>query len=135
MILTPNYVIRSLIAQWCEAHGIEARKRSSKSGRNGKHSSSKVSQDAAVVAGLLHKLTSSQEDEQRAAAGELRLLAKRSDDNRICIAKAGAIHLFVKLLRTSDLRTQEHAVRALLNFSINDTKISGFSENSCAKQT
>lgn len=67
---------------------------------------------------LLCKLTSSSPEDQRAAAGEIRLLAKRNADNRVAIAEAGAIPLLVGLLSTPDSRTQEHAVTALLNLSI-----------------
>lgn len=66
----------------------------------------------------MQKLSSESPDHQRAAAGELRLLAKRNVDNRICIAEAGVIPLLVDLLSSPDPRTQEHAVTALLNLSI-----------------
>ncbi|KAH9323700.1 hypothetical protein KI387_018339, partial [Taxus chinensis] len=61
-------------------------------------------------------------EEQRAVAGELRLLAKRNGNNIIYIAEAGAgaIPPLIKLLSTQDQRTQEHAVTALLNLSIHD---------------
>ncbi|KAF3453987.1 hypothetical protein FNV43_RR04429 [Rhamnella rubrinervis] len=91
--LTPNYVLQSLIAQWCEANGIEPRS---------------------------DRLTSGNPEDQRSAAGEIRLLAKRNADNRVAIAEAGAIPLLVGLLLAPDSRTQEHAVTALLNLSICD---------------
>ncbi|KAK9156641.1 hypothetical protein Scep_003215 [Stephania cephalantha] len=113
--ITPNYVLRSLIAQWCETNGIEPPKRSS----NGKPSKGgSACAERAKVDILLRKLTSDNIEDQRSAAGELRLLAKRNADNRVCIAEAGAIPLLVGLLSTSDPRTQEHAVTALLNLSI-----------------
>lgn len=117
--LTPNYVLKSLIALWCESNGVELPKnqgtcRSKKSGSN-------ISDcDRAAIVSLLGKLAHGGLEEQRAAAGELRLLAKRNADNRVCIAEAGAIPLLVELLSLSDSRTQEHAVTALLNLSIND---------------
>lgn len=55
-------------------------------------------------------------------ARELRLLAKQNTENRACIAEAGTIPLLVSLLSVSDLRTQEHAVTALLNLSIYEDK-------------
>ncbi|KAK9170503.1 hypothetical protein Syun_002643 [Stephania yunnanensis] len=113
--ITPNYVLRSLIAQWCEMNGIEPPKRSS----NAKPSKGgSACAERAKVDILLRKLTSGNIEDQRSAAGELRLLAKRNADNRVCIAEAGAIPLLVGLLSTSDPRTQEHAVTALLNLSI-----------------
>ncbi|KAK3140045.1 hypothetical protein QOZ80_5AG0394700 [Eleusine coracana subsp. coracana] len=115
--LTPNYVLRSLIAQWCEANGIEPPKRSS---QPDKPTSTCSSSERANIDALLSKLCSPDLEEQRSAAAELRLLAKRNANNRICIAEAGAIPFLVSLLASSDLRTQEHAVTALLNLSIHE---------------
>lgn len=114
--LTPNYVLKSLIALWCDSNGIELPKSqgNTKAGRTGSEC------DQTAIASLLEKLANGNSDEQRAAAGELRLLAKRNTDNRICIADAGAIPLLVELLSSGDSRTQEHAVTALLNLSINE---------------
>ncbi|CAD5170114.1 unnamed protein product [Musa acuminata subsp. malaccensis] len=113
--LTPNYVLRSLIAQWCEANGMDPPKLPA---RTGKPLSVCSAGEHAKVVDLLHKLSSQNLEDQRSAAGELRLLAKRNTDNRICIAEAGAIPLLVNLLSMQDVRTQEHAVTALLNLSI-----------------
>ncbi|KAJ4978365.1 hypothetical protein NE237_009145 [Protea cynaroides] len=115
--LTPNYVLRSLIAQWCEANGIEPPKRPGNL-RPNKNTSACSPAERANIDILLRKLTSGNLEDQRVAAGELRLLAKRNADNRVCIAEAGAIPLLVGLLSTSDPGTQEHAVTALLNLSI-----------------
>lgn len=118
--LTPNYALRSLIAQWCEANGIEPPKRPETS-RQGKTSSSACSPaERSKIEELLHKLTSTNPEDRRSASGEIRLLAKRNADNRVAIAEAGAIPLLVDLLSTPDSRTQEHAVTALLNLSICD---------------
>ncbi|KAH7863672.1 hypothetical protein Vadar_020577 [Vaccinium darrowii] len=114
--LTPNYVLRSLIAQWCETNGLESPKRVSS--RPNKTSSAFSSAERTKIETLLHKLTSGNPEDQRSAAGEIRLLAKRNADNRVAIAEAGAIPLLVHLLSTPDSRTQEHAVTALLNLSI-----------------
>ncbi|XP_062203599.1 protein spotted leaf 11 [Phragmites australis] len=115
--LTPNYVLRSLIAQWCEVNGMEPPKRSS---QPNKPTSACSSSERANIDALLFKLCSPDPEEQRSAAAELRLLAKRNASNRICIAEAGAIPLLLSLLSSSDLRTQEHAVTALLNLSIHE---------------
>lgn len=115
MTITPNYVLRSLIAHWCETNGVEPPKRLI---RPSKPSSSCSSSERSNIDALLCKLSSTNPDDQRSAAGELRLLAKRNADNRICIADAGAIPRLVNLLATVDPRTQEHAVTALLNLSI-----------------
>lgn len=118
--LTPNYVLKSLIALWCENNGIELPKKLGNS-RNKKQGSSVSDCDQIAIDALLHKLANGTLEEQRAAAGELRLLAKRNADNRVCIAEAGAIPLLAELLSSRDPRTQEHAVTALLNLSINET--------------
>ncbi|KAL9296612.1 hypothetical protein ACSQ67_022508 [Phaseolus vulgaris] len=116
-VLTPNYVLRSLIAQWCEANGIEPPKRPSSS-QPSKSASAYSPAERSKIDGLLQKLTSGSPEDQRSAAGEIRLLAKRNADNRVAIAEAGAIPLLVGLLSVPDSRTQEHAVTALLNLSI-----------------
>ncbi|PPD88471.1 hypothetical protein GOBAR_DD14560 [Gossypium barbadense] len=115
--LTPNYVLRSLIAQWCEANGIEPPKRPGSS-RSNKTTSACSPAERTKIEILLRKLASSSPEDQRMAAGEIRLLAKRNADNRVAIAEAGAIPLLVTLLSTPDSRTQEHAVTAVLNLSI-----------------
>lgn len=115
--LTPNYVLRSLIAQWCEANGIEPPKRPGGS-QTVKPGSACSPAERSKIGALLCKLTSGNPEDQRSAAGEIRLLAKRNADNRVAIAEAGAIPLLVQLLSTPDSRTQEHAVTALLNLSI-----------------
>ncbi|RWR91593.1 U-box domain-containing protein 14 [Cinnamomum micranthum f. kanehirae] len=118
--LTPNYVLKSLIAQWCESNGVELPKRQGTC-RNKKAGNCVSDCDRKTIDALLGKLLNGNPDEQRAAAGELRLLAKRNADNRVCIAEAGAIPLLVELLASPDPRTQEHAVTALLNLSINES--------------
>ncbi|CAL0316829.1 unnamed protein product [Lupinus luteus] len=118
--LTPNYVLKSLIALWCESNGVELPKKQG-SCRTKKSGGSLSDCDRTAISALLEKLAYGDTEQQRAAAGELRLLAKRNADNRVCIAEAGAIPLLVELLSSSDPRTQEHAVTALLNLSINES--------------
>ncbi|KAG6491731.1 protein spotted leaf 11-like [Zingiber officinale] len=113
--LTPNYVLRSLIDQWCEANGMVPPKRPA---QTGKPRSVCSAGEHVKVIDLVRKLSSQNLEDQRSAAGELRLFAKRNADNRICIAEAGAIPRLVGLLSTNDVCTQEHAVTALLNLSI-----------------
>ncbi|XWS45196.1 hypothetical protein CRYUN_Cryun15aG0115500 [Craigia yunnanensis] len=69
---------------------------------------------------LVEDLKSTSVDTQREATAQLRLLAKHNTDNRIIIANCGAISLLVGFLRSPDIKTQENAVTALLNLSIND---------------
>lgn len=118
--LTPNYVLKSLIALWCENNGVELPRKQG-SCRNKKPGNNVSDCDRAAIDALLVKLVNGSPEQKRSAAGELRLLAKRNSDNRICIAEAGAIPFLVELLSSNDTRTQEHAVTALLNLSINDS--------------
>ncbi|KAH7839663.1 hypothetical protein Vadar_007013 [Vaccinium darrowii] len=117
--LTPNYVLKSLIALWCESNGIELPKRQGNCGDK-KSGASGSDCDRAAINALIDKLANGNLDQQRAAAGELRLLAKRNSDNRVFIAEAGAVPLLVEILSSADSRTQEHAVTALLNLSIHE---------------
>lgn len=120
-VLTPNFVLRSLIDQWCEANGIKPpRAASTSQSRPNRSTNASSSGECANIESLLNKLTSADPEVQRSSAGELRLLAKRNTDNRVAIAEAGAIPLLIRLLSTPDSRTQEHAVTALLNLSICD---------------
>ncbi|KAG1362777.1 putative U-box domain-containing protein 4 [Cocos nucifera] len=70
---------------------------------------------------LIEDLKSDSVDVQRAATAELRLLTKHNMENRVVIANCGAISLLVDLLHSMDPKTQENAVTALLNLSINDS--------------
>lgn len=74
-----------------------------------------------AVLPLVSKLASASVEQQKEGVRELRLLAKWEADNRLVIAKAGAIPLLLKLLFASDDKTQENAVTTLLNLSICDT--------------
>ncbi|KAJ6720236.1 U-BOX DOMAIN-CONTAINING PROTEIN 14 [Salix viminalis] len=120
MALTPNYVLKSLIALWCESNGVENHPKQPGACGSKNGGSGITDCDGSAIASLLDKLANGNLEQQRSAAGELRLLAKRNADNRVCIAGAGAIPLLVELLSSTDPRTQEHAVTALLNLSIND---------------
>ncbi|KAL6187633.1 hypothetical protein ACLB2K_039031 [Fragaria x ananassa] len=119
LTLTPNYVLRSLVAQWCIDNNIEQPtgltngklKKSDGSFRD-------ISGDIATIRALVSKLASRSIEKRRAAASEIRSLSKRSTDNRILIAEAGAIPVLVNLLTVDDGLTQENAVTSILNLSI-----------------
>jgi len=81
---------------------------------------SDLSETEAQVKKLVEDLKSDSIEAQREATAQLRLLAKHNMDNRIVIANCGAISLLVDLLQSTDPKTQENAVTALLNLSIND---------------
>ncbi|XWS34513.1 hypothetical protein CRYUN_Cryun21dG0044700 [Craigia yunnanensis] len=119
LTLTPNYVLRSLINQWCAKHNIE-QPSGLANGRLKKSDGSfrDVSGDMAAIQALVCKLSSQCLEERSAAVAEIRSLSKRSTDNRILIADAGAIPVLVNLLTTDDVSLQEHAVTSILNLSI-----------------
>nr|CAD1825276.1 unnamed protein product [Ananas comosus var. bracteatus] len=121
LTLTPNYVLRSLIMQWCEENGIEQPSRATTGWiRKSDGSFQEVSGDRAAIEALVRNLSSLSLEERKSAAAEIRSLAKRSTDNRILLAEAGAIPALVSLLSVKDQKTQEHAVTSLLNLSIYD---------------
>lgn len=68
---------------------------------------------------LVNDLQSVSKEVQSAAAVELRTLAKHNLENRNIICECGAIEPLMSLLHSDDKQTQEHAVTALLNLSIN----------------
>lgn len=69
---------------------------------------------------LVEELRSHSKEVQTTAAEELRLLAKHNAENRIVIGKSGAITSLLSLLYSETKITQEHAVTALLNLSIDE---------------
>ncbi|XWS31418.1 hypothetical protein CRYUN_Cryun23aG0073700 [Craigia yunnanensis] len=69
---------------------------------------------------LVDNLKSISNEVQTTAAAELRLLAKYNMENRKIICRCGAIATLLSLLYSEVKLTQEHAVTALLNLSINE---------------
>ncbi|XP_065856259.1 U-box domain-containing protein 11-like [Euphorbia lathyris] len=119
LTLTPNYVLRSLIMQWCAQNHIE-QPAGLANGRIKKSDGSfrDVNGDVAAIQVLVRRLSSRCKEECRAAVSEIRSLSKRSTDNRILIAEAGAIPVLVNLLTSEDVSIQENSVTAILNLSI-----------------
>ncbi|KAK4745640.1 hypothetical protein SAY87_011952 [Trapa incisa] len=73
-----------------------------------------------LIRQLVADLQSCSIDEQRHAAMELRLLAKNKQENRIRIARAGAIKPLIALISSTDSQLQECGVTAILNLSLCD---------------
>ncbi|VVA94879.1 unnamed protein product [Arabis nemorensis] len=117
--LTPNYVLRSLISQWCAKHNIE-QPGGYIDGRikNRDGSFRDLSGDMSAIRALVRKLSTRSIEDRRTALSEIRTLSKRSTDNRILIAEAGAIPVLINLLTSDDVETQENAVTCVLNLSI-----------------
>ncbi|XP_048431506.1 protein spotted leaf 11-like [Pyrus x bretschneideri] len=60
-------------------------------------------------------------EEQKQAAMEIRLLAKNKSENRLKIARNGAIKPLLSLLSSSDQQLQEYGITAILNLSLSTT--------------
>ncbi|KAL1367578.1 hypothetical protein HN51_021645 [Arachis hypogaea] len=69
---------------------------------------------------LIEELRSQSVEVQTMAAEELRLLTKNDMENRIIVGRCGAVEPLLSLLYSDMKITQEHAVTALLNLSINE---------------
>ncbi|CAI5465974.1 unnamed protein product [Closterium sp. Yama58-4] len=123
--LIPNFSLRSLIQQWCEANNVELPNGGAGgSGGTGEGGSAEISlSDRHQVMQIRDRLRSPDLEVRKSAAVDVRLLAKRSVENRVAIAEGGVIPLLVELLTDplpADAKMQEHTVTALLNLSIND---------------
>lgn len=75
---------------------------------------------ASHVSKLIEDLQSQSNETKAAAAEELRLLTKHNMENRIIVGKCGTIMHLLPLLSSNTKITQEHAVTAILNLSINE---------------
>ncbi|KAL1807696.1 hypothetical protein ACET3Z_024686 [Daucus carota] len=119
LTLTPNYVLRSLITQWCITHNVEQPTAlTSGKVKRSDGTFSDVSREIAAIESLVRKLSSRSIEECRAAVSEIRSLSKRSTDNRILIGEAGAIPILVSLLTSDDGTTQNNSITSILNLSI-----------------
>ncbi|WCJ28931.1 U-box domain-containing protein 15 [Euphorbia peplus] len=114
--LAPNFALRNLISQWCEKNNFELPKKHASSVSD---SSSSTLKDEVLT--LVQNLSSSDFCERRDAIVKIRMLSKENPENRILIANSGAIPPLVQLLACHDPMTQEQAVTALLNLSIDES--------------
>ncbi|CAI9275986.1 unnamed protein product [Lactuca saligna] len=116
LTLTPNYVLRNLITQWCTIHKIEH----STLLPNRRLKDSDGSFLDVSIESIIQSLSSQSIEERRAALSKIRCLSKRITENRMIIAESGGIPILVGLLTSEDVTTQEHAVTSILNLSIYD---------------
>uniref|UniRef100_A0A1J3I5P5 RING-type E3 ubiquitin transferase n=1 Tax=Noccaea caerulescens TaxID=107243 RepID=A0A1J3I5P5_NOCCA len=119
--LTPNLLIRDMISKWCKKIGIET--------TNNYHSNlvneeAVTRSDREVFNSLLCKVSSSNLEDQKSAAKEIRLLTKKGPEFRALFGESsdGITRLVNPLLHGSnpDEHIQEDVVTALLNISIHD---------------
>ncbi|XP_009134963.1 U-box domain-containing protein 9 [Brassica rapa] len=114
--LTPNVLIRDMISKWCKTVGLETKNL---------HESKKAvtRSDREIFNSLLCKLSSSSNiQDQRSAAKELRLLTKKGTEFRALFGESseGITRLVSPLLLNRDEQLQEDVITTLLNISIHD---------------
>lgn len=73
-----------------------------------------------LIGQLVSGLDSTSIEEQKQAAMEIRLLAKNKPENRIKIARSGAIKRLISLISSPDPQLLEYGVTAILNLSLCD---------------
>ncbi|KAH7431010.1 hypothetical protein KP509_08G025100 [Ceratopteris richardii] len=126
--LTPNFTLRRIITQWCAdndyvldsdaARKVASAGTSDVSVRANTKAALEFTKLTAKV--LVAKLSSGSIAAQRRAAYELRVMAKDGEETCSCLASAGAIRALTTVLESPDIMTQENAVTAMHNLSIND---------------
>lgn len=113
--LTPNYLVRSMIEQWCDTHEANHPTRSSdKELAN----AGIMPQEAKYLSILLDKLQGNFQSQQREAARELRVLTKKKHSHRVFLGEPHTVAVLKPLLQSPDAETQEHVVTTFFNLSI-----------------
>ncbi|CAA7396174.1 unnamed protein product [Spirodela intermedia] len=131
--LTPNHILRRMISEWCDSHGVDLPPRDTLDG--GDDAASVVTQGERVeLCGLLEKISFPSVSEQKNAVRELRLLTKRRPSFRTLLGEnPDAIPRLLSLLSSSELRQhpemQEDVVTTILNISIHDNNKKVVGEN------
>ncbi|MED6156212.1 hypothetical protein PIB30_012489 [Stylosanthes scabra] len=126
-ILTPNYLVRDMIAQWCKEHAIEMPKPVQDINQVVSNA------DRDHLDSLLHKLSLSVPD-QKEAARELCLLTKRMPSFRtLFVESADVIPQLLSPLSSNTARIHpelyEDLVTTILNLSIQDDNKKVFGED------
>uniref|UniRef100_A0A5B7BSA5 RING-type E3 ubiquitin transferase n=1 Tax=Davidia involucrata TaxID=16924 RepID=A0A5B7BSA5_DAVIN len=121
--LVQNKALRSLIMQWCTAHGIpfdppESANACTEAFSAASSTRAVIEANRATVRLLIEQLSCELDGAKTVAARELRFLAKFGKENRAYIAEAGAIPLLQELLSSPNPVAQENSVTAILNLSI-----------------
>eukprot|EP00249_Psilotum_nudum_P017097 c26156_g3_i1 orf=722-1936(-) len=123
--LIPNYALRSLIYQWAQTNGVDLKKpaesfSSPVSSVCGIGERDGLMRLKTLVEDLVKSLCSTDLRTRCDAIKEIRDLAKESKEIRICIVEAGAIARILPLLSCRVSQTEEIAVDALLDLSMDD---------------
>ncbi|KFK38195.1 hypothetical protein AALP_AA3G081600 [Arabis alpina] len=122
-VLTPNVLIREMIWKWCKKVGIETTNQNHSSFVNDAEAVTRS--DREIFNSLLCKVSSSSNfQEQKSAAKELRLRTKKGTEFRALFGESsdGITRLLNPLLHGSnpDEHIQEDVITTLLNISIHD---------------
>ncbi|QCD77578.1 U-box domain-containing protein 9-like [Vigna unguiculata] len=127
-ILTPNYLVRDMIVQWCRERGIELPE-------TVKDIDEVVTNaDRNHLNSLLRKLSLSVSD-QKQAAKELRLLTKRMPSIRILVGESSDVipqllsPLSSPVTASTDPDLHEDLITTVLNLSIHDDNKKAFAED------
>ncbi|KAH9331870.1 hypothetical protein KI387_003978, partial [Taxus chinensis] len=125
LILTPNYLVRTMIEQWCQWHGLEQQSpiKNPNANANANGNDGMTQQERKYASVLVDKLSDKKKRQlqQREAVRELRALTRKKSSHRAYVAQeTEAIPALIPLLLSLDSETQEHAVTTLLNLSIHD---------------
>ncbi|CAN1126428.1 U-box domain-containing protein 11 [Linum perenne] len=118
--LTPNYVLRSLIAQWCMKHNIEQPTGFTNNGRIKKSDGSNnkgLIMLAGAIPSIVQVLRAGSVEAKENAAATLFSLSL-GDENKIIIGASGAIPALVELLENGSTRGKKDAASALFNLCI-----------------
>nr|XP_023920395.1 U-box domain-containing protein 15 [Quercus suber] len=113
--IAPNFALKNIILQWCEKNNFQLPMKPDSSIQE-----SSSPEHKEEISSLVENLYSSLLELQRKAVKKIRMLSKENPENRVLIAKNGAILPLVQLLSYPDSKIQEHAVTALLNLSIDE---------------
>ncbi|XP_074566198.1 U-box domain-containing protein 9 [Curcuma longa] len=119
--LTPNHLVRSMIAQWCIEHGVTL------SPLDHEQEGGLITRKQRnALRGILHKISLSSIPEQKQAVRELRLLTKRNGSFRALVGESpNAIPQLLSVISVPglncDLEVQEDTVTTILNLSIHES--------------
>ncbi|XP_009779917.1 U-box domain-containing protein 9-like [Nicotiana sylvestris] len=131
-VLTPNHLVRKMISQWCQKHGIELPGPS-----HDENQDIITNADRDHLNSLLEMLSSSKVPEQKKAAKEVRVLTKQMPSLRAVFGECNdAITKLLNPLLSGNVNThpdlQEDLVTTVLNISIHDSNKKLVAENPVA---
>lgn len=119
-MLTPNYLMRKIIYEWCEEHKVNLEQGLTSKKLKKQRSLGDGFERSVPIKTLVRHLSLGSVEEKKAAVAEIRKLSKSKSEERVEIAEAGAIPELVKMLSSEDVLTQENAISCILNLSLHE---------------